>query len=161
MKTWYYCSNVLCHVYLHFLAQYNSNSFSRRWSNYQDCLFYSNCLLTQIACLLNTGHEYWNRNIKYECIVLITRKANYQFRMHEMLLYKLVYSYTSKLLFDPQRSIFVIAPESHSTSKTAVIKNPCATHDLEICDPVQQKGHLVGQVYYEIMSKTVCKISIK
>ena len=27
-----------------------------------------------------------------------------------------------------------------------------------ICDPVQQKGHLVGQVYSEIMSKTVCKI---
>ena len=29
---------------------------------------------------------------------------------------------------------------------------------LSICDPVQQKGHLVGQVYSEIMSKTVCKI---
>ena len=27
-----------------------------------------------------------------------------------------------------------------------------------ICDPVQQKGHDVGQVYSEIMSKTVCKI---
>ena len=26
-----------------------------------------------------------------------------------------------------------------------------------ICDPVQQKGHDVGQVYSEIMSKTVCK----
>ena len=26
-----------------------------------------------------------------------------------------------------------------------------------ICDPVQQKGHLVGQVYSEIMNKTVCK----
>ena len=25
-------------------------------------------------------------------------------------------------------------------------------------DPVQQKGHLVGQVYYEIMSKTLSKI---
>ena len=29
---------------------------------------------------------------------------------------------------------------------------------LSICDPVQQKGHDVGQVYSEIMSKTVCKI---
>ena len=28
----------------------------------------------------------------------------------------------------------------------------------EKCDPVQQKGHDVGQVYSEIMSKTVCKI---
>ena len=27
-----------------------------------------------------------------------------------------------------------------------------------ICDPVQQKGHLVGQVYSEIMNKTVCEI---
>ena len=27
-----------------------------------------------------------------------------------------------------------------------------------ICDPVQQKGHDGGQVYSEIMSKTVCKI---
>ena len=26
-----------------------------------------------------------------------------------------------------------------------------------ICDPVQQKGHHVGHVYSEIMSKTVCK----
>ena len=26
------------------------------------------------------------------------------------------------------------------------------------CDPVQQNGHLVGQVYSEKMSKTVCKI---
>ena len=29
------------------------------------------------------------------------------------------------------------------------------------CDPVQQKGHLVGQVYSEIMSKTVCTIFSK
>ena len=29
---------------------------------------------------------------------------------------------------------------------------------FEICDPVQQKGHDVGQVYSEIMDKTVCKI---
>ena len=29
---------------------------------------------------------------------------------------------------------------------------------LEICDPVQQKVHLVGQVYSEIMSKIVCQI---
>ena len=27
-----------------------------------------------------------------------------------------------------------------------------------ICDPVQQKGHLVGQVHSEIMNKIVCKI---
>ena len=27
-----------------------------------------------------------------------------------------------------------------------------------VCDPVQHKGHLVGQVYSEMMSKTVCKI---
>ena len=27
-----------------------------------------------------------------------------------------------------------------------------------ICDPVQQKGHLVGLVYSEIMTKIVCKI---
>ena len=30
--------------------------------------------------------------------------------------------------------------------------------DLTICDPVQQKGHLVSKVYSEIMSKIVCKI---
>ena len=30
--------------------------------------------------------------------------------------------------------------------------------EQSICDPVQQKGHLVGQVYFEIMSKAVCKI---
>ena len=29
------------------------------------------------------------------------------------------------------------------------------------CDPVQQKGHFVGPVYSEIMSKTVCKIKYK
>ena len=33
-----------------------------------------------------------------------------------------------------------------------------ALKDFAICDPVQQKGHLVGQVYSEIMNKTVCKI---
>ena len=33
-------------------------------------------------------------------------------------------------------------------------------HHIEqkICDPVQQKVHLVQQVYSEIMNKTVCKI---
>ena len=30
-----------------------------------------------------------------------------------------------------------------------------------ICDPVQQKGHLVGHVYSEIMIKTVCEIFLK
>ena len=30
--------------------------------------------------------------------------------------------------------------------------------NTQICDPVQQKGHLVSQVYSEITSKTVCKI---
>ena len=29
---------------------------------------------------------------------------------------------------------------------------------ITICDPVQQKGHDVGLVHSEIMSKTVCKI---
>ena len=29
---------------------------------------------------------------------------------------------------------------------------------LRRSDPVQPKGHLVGQVYSEIMSKTVCQI---
>ena len=28
-------------------------------------------------------------------------------------------------------------------------------------DPVQQKGHLAGQVYSEIMNKTVCKVQGK
>ena len=27
-----------------------------------------------------------------------------------------------------------------------------------ICDPTQQKGHLVGQVHFEIMNQIVCKI---
>ena len=34
----------------------------------------------------------------------------------------------------------------------------CLSVNCTICDPVQQKGHHVGQVYSEIMSKTVCKI---
>ena len=28
----------------------------------------------------------------------------------------------------------------------------------DICDPIQQRGHLVDQVYSEIMDKIVCKI---
>ena len=34
----------------------------------------------------------------------------------------------------------------------------CAFYNADICDPVQQKGHFVGQVYSEIMNKIVCKI---
>ena len=42
-----------------------------------------------------------------------------------------------------------------STSKLRVGNMP---NFSEICDPVQQKGHDVGQVHSEIMNTIVCKI---